>query len=274
MARVTKRPLARVLVERGLFDSGDEARRWIMSGQIFVAGQRVDKAGAAVHVDAIIEIRGRSRYASRGGYKLAAALDHFDVDVAGRTALDCGASTGGFTDCLVQRGASLVYAVDVGHGQLLGRLRADPRVRTMERTNLADLGPATFDPLPALATLDLSYLSLTKALPLVAPLLARDADVLALMKPLFEVDDARARRTGVVQDVDLVVDALRRVVETAGMIGMRTRGVAKLALQPRHGVSEFFVYMDRAGAPACSFDDEALAAIATSPGIGPTDEPA
>lgn len=266
------RPLARVLVERGLFDTEDEARRWIMAGDVAVEGRRVDKAGAPVPVDAEIEVRGRSRYASRGGYKLEAALDHFGVAAHGRVALDCGASTGGFTDCLLQRGASLVYAVDAGHGQLLGRLRADPRMRAMERTNLADLTPAMLDPRPALATLDLSYLSLTRALPLTAPLLTRDAEVLALMKPLFEVDDPEARRTGKIHDDASVIDALRRVLAAAEQAGMAPRGVAKLALQPRHGVPEYFLHLGLEKATARSLDRTELAAVVSSRGIGPTME--
>lgn len=143
-----------------------------MAGQVLVDGQRVDKSGAPVASDASLHVRGRRQYVSRGGYKLAAALDHFGVAVADRVALDSGASTGGFTDCLVQRGAALVYAVDVGYGQLAGSLRVNSRVRTLERTNLGDVAPSTLDPQPTLITLDLSYLSLTAALPLAAHLLA------------------------------------------------------------------------------------------------------
>ena len=134
-----KCPLAALLVERGIFESADEALRWVMAGQVLVNDQRIDKPGLLVPCDATLRVRGRQRYASRGGYKLEAALEHFAVNVAGCVALDCGASTGGFTDCLLQHGAALVYAVEVGYGQLVGRLRADPRVRNLERTNLSDL---------------------------------------------------------------------------------------------------------------------------------------
>src|SRR5438552_3449773 len=122
--RARKRPLAALLVERGLFESEGEARRWVMAGQVLVDGHRVDKPGTPVPAEAVLHVRGRRRYVSRGGYKLAAALEHFGVSPAGRVALDSGASTGGFTDCLLQGGAALVYAVEAGYGQLAGRLRA------------------------------------------------------------------------------------------------------------------------------------------------------
>src|SRR5215470_11165175 len=143
-----KLPLATLLVERGLFENIDEAQRWVMAGKVLVNDQLLDKPGMTVPSDAILRVRGRSRYASRGGYKLEAALAHFAVDVKGRVALDCGASSGGFTDCLLQHGAALVYAVEAGHGQLTGRLRADPRVRNLERTNLSDLHANLLDPPP------------------------------------------------------------------------------------------------------------------------------
>src|SRR2546429_8604628 len=168
--------LVTLLIERSIFDNPEEARRWVMAGQVLVNEQRIDKPGTQVPRDAVIRVRGRHRYASRGGYKLEAVLEHFKVPVAGCTALDCGASTGGFTDCLLQHGAALVYAVEVGHGQLVGRLRADPRVRNLERTNLSDLVPTALNPLPTVITLDLSYLSLTKALPIAAHLLEPEGE--------------------------------------------------------------------------------------------------
>ncbi len=269
MSRPRKQSLAQALVAQGFFADVDEARRWVMAGQVLVDDRRVDKPGTPVPVDAILRVRGRRRYASRGGYKLAAALDHFGVDPAGRVCLDSGASTGGFTDCLLQRGAALVYAVEVGYGQLAGRLRANPRVRNLERTNLGDLTPAALDPRPALATLDLSYLSLTAALPLVAPLLAPYGEVLALVKPLFEVDDPAAGRTGQVEHPDQVVGALRRVLDAGQEAGLVPRGAARLALRPRHGVSEYMVHLQRAATrPTWRYDDDALHALVEGAGIG------
>jgi len=270
---VRKCPLAALLVERGIFENTDEAQRWVMAGQVLVNDQRIDKPGMLVSRDALLRVRGRHRYASRGGYKLETALAHFDVNVAGCVALDSGASTGGFTDCLLQHGTALVYAVEVGHGQLAGRLRADPRVRNLECTNLSDLIPAELDPLPTLITLDLSYLSLTMALPIAAALLASQGQVLALLKPLFEVESAAARRSGQVDDPALLVSALRRVLDAGAIAGLVPLGVAKLALQPRHGVTEFFVFFARnTNHLPLHYDATMLTRIVEGSGIGSTQE--
>lgn len=268
-----KQPLVDLLVQQGLFGATDEARRWIMAGQVLVNEQRVDKPGTLVFPDATLRVLGRRRYASRGGYKLEAALEYFRVNVTGQTALDCGASTGGFTDCLLQHGASLVYAVEAGYGQLLGRLRSDSRVRNLERINLSDPQLQTLDPHPVLITLDLSYLSLTKALPIAVPLLSPTGHILALLKPLFEVESAEARRTGQIEDLALLVTALHRVLDAGGAAGLQPLGAAKLALPPRHGVTEFFVHF------ACDpqqlpwhYDDMMLATIVHNRGIGNAEE--
>jgi len=269
-----KQPLAALLVQQGLFEDSDEARRWIMAGQVLVNEQRVDKPGTLVSPEATLRVLGRHRYASRGGYKLAAALQYFGIDMTGRVALDCGASTGGFTDCLLQHGASLVYAVEAGYGQLVGRLRADPRVRNLERTNLGDPLLQTLDPPPEVVTLDLSYLSLTKALPLAAALLAPAGHILALLKPLFEVESAQARRTGQIDDPALLVAALRQVLAAGAAVGLLPGGAAKLALQPRHGVTEFFTYFTRdPRQQPWRFDEAMLAAIVHDHGIGQSAEP-
>ena len=244
-----------------------------MAGQVFVNGQLLDKPGTPVREASTIEVRGRRRYASRGGYKLAAALDHFRLPVTGRVALDCGASAGGFTDCLLQRGAAKVYAIDVGFGQLSGRLRLDPRVCNMERTNLSAPGLALLDPRPSLITLDLSYLSLTDALPQAVKLLAPAGDILALFKPLFEVDDAGARRTGHIQDSSSVVSAFLRVLEVGSRVGLRPIGAAKLALRPRNGVSEYFLQFSAStDKEAWQYDERSLAGLIAGPGVGNENE--
>lgn len=244
-----------------------------MAGQVLVNGQPMDKPGMPAPVDALLRVRGRHRYASRGGLKLEAALDHFAVAVAGRVALDSGASTGGFTDCLLQHGAALVYAVEAGYGQLLGRLRAHPHVRNLERTNLGAPALLALAPRPSLITLDLSYLSLTRALPLAAQILAPEGEVLALLKPLFEVDSAEARRRGQVDDPALLLAALRQVLEAGAAAGLTPLGAAKLALRPRHGVAEFFVHFGRGSSHLpWLFDDTALAEIIAMTGIGPADD--
>lgn len=267
-----KVPLAALLVERGIFTSLDEARRWIMAGKVLVNDSCFDKPGMAVPGDAVVRVRGRSRYASRAGHKLEAALAHFAVDVARQVALDCGASTGGFTDCLLQHGASLVYAVDAGYGQLVGYLRADPRVRNLERTNLGDLAASMLNPPPTLITLDLSYLSLTQALPLATNLLAAEGQVLALIKPLFEVESAQVRRSGHIDDPMLLIKALQRVLEAGTASGLAVQGLAKLALKSQHGVHEFFASFVRCpGAITRQYDEQALLAIVEGQGIGRTE---
>lgn len=267
-----KLPLAALLVARALFAGEDEARRWVMAGQVLVSDKVVDKPNTPVAFDAQIRLRGRHRYAGRGGLKLALAVAAFRLPVAGRVALDCGASTGGFTDCLLQQGAALVYAVEAGYGQLVGRLRVDPRVRNLERTNLGDLTAASVRPTPSLITLDLSYLSLTTALPQAAPLLAAGGDVLTLFKPLFEVADAAARRTGAVDDPALVVAALARVLDAGSAVGLHPTGAAKLALRPRHGVHEYFLHFTQTPAAPWVYNQTTLTTLVASPGIGSEEE--
>ena len=272
-ARTRKCQLDALLAERGIFESAKEARPWIMTGQVLVNEQLIDKPGMLVARDAVLRVRGRHRYVSRGGYKLEAAIERFRVNVAGRVALDCGASTGGFTDCLLQHGARLVYAVEVGYGQLVGSLRADARVRNLERTNLSDLVSSDLDPRPSLVTLDLSYLSLTKALPIAAALVEPEGYVLALLKPLFEVESPEARRSGQIDDPALLVMALRRVLEAGTGTGLVPLGAAKLALKPRHGVTEFFVSFVRDTSQPCwHYDETLLLAIVEGPGIGRSEE--
>ena len=272
-ARTRKCQLDALLAERGIFESAKEARPWIMTGQVLVNEQLIDKPGMLVARDAVLRVRGRHRYVSRGGYKLEAAIERFRVNVAGRVALDCGASTGGFTDCLLQHGARLVYAVEVGYGQLVGSLRADARVRNLERTNLSDLVSSDLDPRPSLVTLDLSYLSLTKALPVAAALVEPEGYVLALLKPLFEVESPEARRSGQIADPALLVTALRRVLEAGTGTGLVPLGAAKLALKPRHGVTEFFVYFVHSTKQAYwHYEEGTLLEIVEGVGIGRGEE--
>jgi len=272
-ARTRKCQLYALLAERGIFESAEEARPWIMTGQVLVNEQLIDKPGMLVARDAVLRVRGRHRYVSRGGYKLEAAIERFRVNVAGCVALDCGASTGGFTDCLLQHGARLVYAVEVGYGQLVGSLRADARVRNLERTNLSDLVSSDLDPRPSLVTLDLSYLSLTKALPVAAALVEPEGYVLALLKPLFEVESPEARRSGQIDDPALLVMALRRVLEAGTGTGLVPLGAAKLALKPRHGVTEFFVCFVRSTKQAYwQYEEGTLLEIVEGAGIGRVEE--
>lgn len=264
--------LRSLLVTRGFCETDREAERWIMAGKVLVDGQRVDKAGTQIPATAELRITGRHRYASRGGYKLEAALDYFQLDVVDRVVVDCGASTGGFTDCLLQRGARLVYAVDAGFGQLVGRLQQHPRVRNLERTNLSDIVTLALDPPPTLMTLDLSYLSLATALPIASQVL-NEGEVLALFKPLFEVESADARRTGKIETPMQLIPAFQRVFEAGKRSGLFPVDAAKLALQPKHGVHEFFVrFVCQPNVPSRNCEENDLLDLVGSDGIGNVEE--
>jgi 23S rRNA (cytidine1920-2'-O)/16S rRNA (cytidine1409-2'-O)-methyltransferase len=203
------------MVERGLVPSRERAQALIAAGLVVVAGEKATSASRRVGAGDEVRVLGRDHpWASRGGVKLAAALDAFAVDPSGRVALDAGASTGGFTDVLLQRGATLVYAVDVGYGQLDGRVARDPRVRVLDRTNLRLLRDLPGPP-PSLATLDLSFISLRAVLPRVAELAVPGADVVCLFKPQFEVGRAAVGKGGIVRDAEVVAGAGRDFADWA-----------------------------------------------------------
>jgi len=182
-----------------------------MAGQVLAGGQRIDKAGRLIEPDARVEVMEPLRYVSRGGLKLEAALAHWNIDVAGRVCLDVGSSTGGFTDCLLQHGATRVYAIDVGTGQLDWKLRNDSRVISREQVNARYLQPADFPELMDLATADVSFISVTMILPAVAPLLKSDAGLVVLVKPQFELERNQVGRGGIIRDPALHDAACRRV---------------------------------------------------------------
>jgi 23S rRNA (cytidine1920-2'-O)/16S rRNA (cytidine1409-2'-O)-methyltransferase len=237
--------LWRALLDRGLARSEAEARALVMAGKVLVDDRRLDKAGARIAPDAAIRLRGVKAYASRGGEKLHAALDRLAIAVPGRVALDAGASTGGFTDCLLAHGAARVYAVDVGYGQLVGRLRQDPRVVVMERTNLAEV-PTALEPRPTLVTLDLSYLPLATAWRIVARWLPAGGDVVSLVKPLFEVDNAEARRTGRIPAACEYVALLERLLADTAAMGWSAAGLIASPVRGSRGTLEFFLHARRA----------------------------
>src|SRR5215470_12828317 len=237
----------RLLVERGLVESREKALRLILAGEVLVDSERVDKAGALVSTSAEIELRGRSPYVSRGGEKLVHALDHFDVKVSGRVCLDVGASTGGFTDCLLQRGASRVYAVDVGTGQLDPRLAKDPRVIIMERTNARSLDPRVFGDQPSLAVIDVSFISLEKILPAVFGVLASRGELVTLVKPQFEVGRQFVGKGGVVRDPALHRSAVQRLARYSVIRGWHVLGVTASPLRGPKGNREFFLHLSLQG---------------------------
>lgn len=213
--------LDQLLVLRGLSPSREKAQRAIMAGLVYVSGQKADKAGKTVAPDAEVEVRGGDKFVGRGGLKLEAALDGFQIEVAGKVGLDVGASTGGFTDCLLQRGAVRVHAFDVGHGQLDWKLRQDPRVKVREGFNARYMVVDDLGERAGIAVADVSFISLTLILPPIFSVVEPDADVVVLIKPQFELVPAKVGKGGVVKEESYrleAVDKIRQFVETSGHI--------------------------------------------------------
>lgn len=216
-----------------------------MAGEVFVEGQRRDKAGYQVAKDAALEVRSqRPRYASRGGEKLEGALRQLSVRVSGRICLDVGASTGGFTDCLLQHGAERVYAVDVGYGQLDSRLRSDPRVVVHERVNARHLERRLFPEAIELATVDVSFISLRLVVPAILPLLAPGASILALIKPQFEVGRGEVGKGGVVRDERLRLGVIAERIAELAALGLAPLGHVDSVLQGPAGNRESFAHFE------------------------------
>jgi len=232
----------RLLVERGLVASRERAQRLVMAGMVMVGDRVVAKPGTEVPDDADVRLRGEdSPYVSRGGEKLAGALDAFRIDVRGLVVLDVGASTGGFTDCLLQRGAARVFAVDVGYGQLAWTLRQDARVVVIERTNARSLAPAMLPGTPDMAVIDVSFISLRTVLPAIVGVLKAGADVVALVKPQFEVGRGRVGKGGVVRDPALRAEAVALVGQAATALGLILRGESESVLPGPKGNREVFL---------------------------------
>jgi len=249
------------LVEEGWVDARAAAERWILLRKVYAGGAPVTSAGQLLAADAPLEVRGLdARYVAKGGYKLEGALDAFGLDIAGRVALDAGASTGGFTDCLLKRGCARVYAVDVGFGQLHGTLRANPAVVSLERTNIGDPSLCALKPAPTLGTADLSYLSLRKATPAFARVLRGRGDLLCLVKPLFEIEDAGARRNGVIADTAYIplLRALCGALSDSPLSPpLSVRGVTHSPVTGNNGTVEFFLWL-ALGSEAEGLSPEAL----------------
>lgn len=237
--------LDRLLVERGLAESREKAQALIMAGKVWVEGRRVDKAGRSFPPDVEIEVRGEvCPYVSRGGLKLEGALKALGLDVKGKVVADLGASTGGFTHCLISKGARRVYAVDVGYGQLHWKLRQDPRVVVMERTNVRYLEPSSLDEAVDLVVADLSFISLTLVLPAVARILKPGGEALLLVKPQFEVGRDRVGRGGVVRDEKDRLEALNKVRQAAQALGFQPLGWMDSPVPgAKKGNVEIFLYL-------------------------------
>jgi 23S rRNA (cytidine1920-2'-O)/16S rRNA (cytidine1409-2'-O)-methyltransferase len=238
------------VVAAGLAESRARAQALILAGQVVAGDHVVDKPGALIPVDAPLRLKGEAMpFVSRGGLKLARALDHFAIDVRGLDALDVGASTGGFTDCLLQRGAARVCAVDVGYGQLAWKLQQDPRVTSIERTNARNLDPAALPFRPQIAVCDVSFISLTLILPsLVAAVGPGARPIVALVKPQFEVGKEAVGKGGVVRDEAQRRAAVDKCCDAAKLLGCEVVGVVESPITGPAGNVEYLLY---ARSPAC-----------------------
>lgn len=232
-----------LLLDRGLVESREEGRRKILAGAVLVNDRPVTKAGTLVDRDASLRVKAAARYVSRGGFKLEKALEEFAVDVSGRTALDIGASTGGFTDCLLRHGAARVFAVDVGYGQLDWKLRSDPRVTVFEKTNIRHLDRRSLPAAADVATIDASFISLKLILPKLKELLAPGHEVIALIKPQFEVGKGKVGKGGVVRMPEEHARVIDEIQQTAAGLGYQRLGITESPLLGPAGNKEFLMHL-------------------------------
>src|SRR5438046_8294788 len=237
--------LDQLLVGRGLFPSREQARRAILAGEISVATRLADKPSELLDSEAAIAVKPTRKYVGRGALKLESALDYFKIDVRDKTALDIGASTGGFTDCMLQRGAEKVYAVDVGHGQLDWKLRNDPRVIVLEKLNARSLSCEHIPELVHLCVIDVSFISLTLILPNAFDLMTPTGVILALIKPQFELQRADVGKGGIVRDQDLHLKAQDKIVAFVKQFGHVVTGIVPSAVKGAEGKQEFFACIQK-----------------------------
>ncbi|MFQ5329493.1 MAG: TlyA family RNA methyltransferase [Thermodesulfobacteriota bacterium] len=243
MSRGEKGRIDKLLVDRGLIGTRERGKALIMAGKVMVNGARVDKPGAAVPIDAEIIVKEPPPYVGRGGIKLAGALDHFGIDVEGRVILDIGSSTGGFTDCLLQRGASKVYAIDVGKGLIDWKLRNDPRVVLLEGKNIRYLEAGEVGEDADMAVIDVSFISLEKVIPRVSQLLKGSWEIVALIKPQFEVGKGQVGKGGIVRDPAKHTMVVERIQAFAEASGMAVEGVCDSPIKGGKGNREFWIYL-------------------------------
>ena len=244
----SKKRLDVLLVEKGLAPSREKAKAMIMAGIVYVNQQKEDKAGSVFLEDADVEVRGQTlRYVSRGGLKLEKALACFPIDLRGRICVDIGASTGGFTDCMLQNGAAKVYAIDVGYGQLDWKLREDPRVICMEKTNFRYVKPEDLDPawVPDFASVDVSFISLSRILPPAREILVPGSEMVCLIKPQFEAGRDKVGKKGVVRDPRVHEEVIGNAVRTARQTGFEVLGLSWSPIRGPEGNIEYLMYLRR-----------------------------
>ena len=252
-----------LLVELGLCESRSKAQATIMAGEVYVNAQKADKAGLEVDITSTIEVRGSAcPYVSRGGLKLEKALRDFGVDPTGFVCSDSGASTGGFTDCLLQQGAKKVFAIDVGYGQLAWKIRSDPRVVTMERTNIRYVTPEDLGEALDLSVVDVSFISLKLVLPVIQKLLKPTGQVLCLIKPQFEAGKEKVGKKGVVRDAAVHEEVLQNFIELAGSLGFALKNLTYSPVKGPEGNIEFLAHLSMQPAAACEVSPAALVAEA------------
>lgn len=241
-----KKRLDVLLVEQGLADSREKAKAIIMSGIVYVDNNKEDKAGTTFEETSKIEVRGNTlKYVSRGGLKLEKAMNNFGVTLDGKVCMDVGASTGGFTDCMLQNGAVKVYSVDVGHGQLAWKLRNDDRVVCMEKTNIRYVTPDDIDDVIEFASIDVSFISLTKVLPAVRELLTQDGEIVCLIKPQFEAGREKVGKKGVVRELSTHVEVVEMIVDYARANGFRTLHLSYSPIKGPEGNIEYLLHITK-----------------------------
>ena len=250
-----------LLVNRGLAPSREKAKTIIMEGNVFVENQREDKAGATFDTEAEITVKGNTlKYVSRGGLKLEKAMTHFGITLEGKVCMDIGASTGGFTDCMLQNGAVKVYSVDVGYGQFAWKLRQDPRVVCMEKTNIRYVTPADIDDVLDFASVDVSFISLTKVLIPARELLRDGGEMVCLIKPQFEAGREKVGKKGVVRDKAVHEEVVERIIEFASQNGFFVKNLEYSPIKGPEGNIEYLVYIrkDETGGVDAAVDIKAV----------------
>lgn len=252
-----------LLVQRGLVETREQAKRSIMAGIVFSAETRMDKPGEKIKIDAPLTVKGSAlKYVSRGGLKLEKALEQFALSVDGKTVLDIGSSTGGFTDCALQNGARHCYALDVGTNQLAWKIRSDERVTVMEKTNFRHATSDMFkEGLPQVATIDVSFISLKLILPPLKGILEPEGDVVALVKPQFEAGKDKVGKKGVIRDKSVHMEVLKKVADMAIQEGFSLTGIAYSPVTGGEGNIEFLFHLKSESTPINIFDDSAYASL-------------
>lgn len=253
-----------LIVQRGLAESRERAKAYIMAGVVFVDGQKEDKPGVKVKTSAHIEVKEKMKYVSRGGYKLEKALEVFSIDLTGKVCMDIGASTGGFTDCMLQNGAQKVYAIDVGYGQLAWSLRQDDRVICMEKTNIRYVTKEQIGCLADFSSIDVSFISLTKVLPVLYELLGENGEAVALIKPQFEAGRAEIQKHGVVKDPKVHTRVINEIWNFAKATGFYICGLDFSPIKGPEGNIEYLIYLSKKQAAELTDKEDITGKVVTA----------